>query len=574
MEDKYIYLMSLTSTELNYLVWRYLQESGFELAAFSLDKESHCLDYEADNSAVIEKIEPGCLVNLVQRGILYTVVDENTSVLDPKEADYSFVATLVKDELAKVLENDKTDDNRFKLKSEVKNSKTCDGEDENNDVEMEEEFNEEKPLENEKEVIEFSTKFLEPKIHYSESVTSSWHPIFDVFSYGKGNSTATINAITNDDIAESVTLNHPNVAGSENDINITSWAPHGTLMVTVGSNGELRAWSPDGKLKNIANTYNFDKPEGVRELESPVLITNLIWNENGQYILTISSENEVCLWDGNNLNVIHKLAFGREDEDDVTVCACWLDDSKFAISTQNYKIKIFSIVKSLYGGAYEIRPIGSLVGHENNISLLAFNNESKLLASCSDFDYSIKIWTSSSTRDPLDLNTKSTQDDIKNHKAPIIGLFWLNKINDDSILLSISMDGVLNMWNATTGESIVSTNLFYNEKNFRFEVPNTFIKHEEVLGFNASVSPDNNYLVVGDDFGRISVWDISPTGYSSKHKDFLKCLGVYNLDIKEASKSLEGKDAKIGICDLTWNSKSQKFNVSYKGADSLIFYWE
>ncbi|KAM9886125.1 hypothetical protein OXX69_013852, partial [Metschnikowia pulcherrima] len=68
--------MSLTSVELNYLIWRYMQESGFDLAAYAFSKDSACLEYEHAENRLIPAIEPGSLVNLVQKGILYTFLED------------------------------------------------------------------------------------------------------------------------------------------------------------------------------------------------------------------------------------------------------------------------------------------------------------------------------------------------------------------------------------------------------------------------------------------------------------------------------------------------------------------
>ncbi|KAK6727202.1 hypothetical protein RB195_005111 [Necator americanus] len=59
--------MSFTSNELNYLVWRYLHESGFEHTAFVFGHES-----ELNGSAIVSSEVPsGSLVSIVQRGLYY-----------------------------------------------------------------------------------------------------------------------------------------------------------------------------------------------------------------------------------------------------------------------------------------------------------------------------------------------------------------------------------------------------------------------------------------------------------------------------------------------------------------------
>lgn len=64
--------MSVTSDELNYLIWRYLQESGHELTTFALQRETraHLLD-----SQFSKHISIGALVSIVQKGIQYMEVE-------------------------------------------------------------------------------------------------------------------------------------------------------------------------------------------------------------------------------------------------------------------------------------------------------------------------------------------------------------------------------------------------------------------------------------------------------------------------------------------------------------------
>ena len=606
--------MSLTSTELNYLVWRYLQESGFDLAAFALEKHSQCLSYEHNkNLPIISRIEPGCLVNLVQKGILFTLAEEDTRKDGSDRSTYSLLGALLQEELDKQKQEEEEakyeqlegkDNERFALKSEVK-AVGSDG-----DIEMKDGEAESVEKKDDEEVdapeipIEFTTKSLVPDIKYPECLTTHWHPSTDVFAYGKDNSTAVINAIKDNIIAESVTLNHPNVlqgsnsSAVDNEITTVSWAPMGNIIVTAGINGELRAWSPDGKLKNIANTaasfdIEADALTGYKEApeteNTPALISSLIWSESGQYLLSIAVNNQVCLWDGNNLNLIQIIKSPATPACQTsTIDACWIDEFKFALSTPKDTIKVYVITVPQTNGAQFnlapsinldslVKPIGFLPGHNNNISILEFSTNTKLLASSSDFDYVIKIWKSSSTHESLELNTQTDKKNvgIKLHTSPIIGLFWLNASENESALLSVSMEGIVNMWNTTSGEAIVSTNVFKNEDNFNLPTDNTvtsFANKKDSLIFIASVSPDHRWLAVGDDAGRISIWDVAPSRYSGKRKDVLRCMGCHDLEIPSTER-LENK-ADIGICDLAWDNTSLKLSVSYKGLESAIFNWE
>ena len=93
--------MSLTSNELNYLVWRYLQESGLDLAAYALDKHANCLILEKENISLVSRIEPGCLVSLVQKGIFYSLAQEEVCGGDGVDDRLTLFGALVEEEKQK-----------------------------------------------------------------------------------------------------------------------------------------------------------------------------------------------------------------------------------------------------------------------------------------------------------------------------------------------------------------------------------------------------------------------------------------------------------------------------------------
>lgn len=230
--------MSLTSQELNYLIWRYFQEAGYDLSAFTFDRQSQCLKYEhAENERIIEKIAPGCLVDLVQKGILYTIAEADAK----DDSDYTLLGALVQQEITNLSDTNfsKTkNQKRFQLKSEVENGKQGD------DME----------LDNGPDNVSFETKEVSKLLDFSSSLSCDWHPTSEVLAYGKPNGSAIINAINDGKFVESVEINHPDLLNIKNEINMVSWSPLGNLLLTAGAFSEIRAWSPDGRLKNIANT--------------------------------------------------------------------------------------------------------------------------------------------------------------------------------------------------------------------------------------------------------------------------------------------------------------------------------
>ncbi|KAI8770711.1 F-box/WD repeat-containing protein TBL1XR1-B, partial [Biomphalaria glabrata] len=60
--------MSFSSDEVNFLVYRYLQESGFLHSAYTFGIESH-ISQSNINGALVP---PAALLNIIQKGLQYT----------------------------------------------------------------------------------------------------------------------------------------------------------------------------------------------------------------------------------------------------------------------------------------------------------------------------------------------------------------------------------------------------------------------------------------------------------------------------------------------------------------------
>lgn len=531
--------MSLSSLELNYLIWRYLQESDFGLAAYALQKDSSCLDYENNTNKLVQLIEPGCLVNLVQKGILYSLLEDSA---DENPDRMHLINAILKDKAAFIEAEAKRDKPHESTAAP--------------DVAMKEA--EEPAAENEDEsgalaTDKFVTKILHPFSSFSPSLASSWHPNTEAFAVGNEDSNAVIHALGASGILESVTLSHPPVIVNdkpvENPIVTVSWSPQGTMVLTSGMSGEIRAWTPDGRLKNIVNSLS-------EHVLVPAAISSLVWNPRGLLLLSIDVHNTLRVWDGQTLLAVSELKGGPEPTAELH--ACWVSETKFAATTRKNGIKIFSV------GTHEpLVPVGQLSGHQHSISNLCFSPISKLLASASDHDYEIKVWNSLLTLDAVELNVAHEQaSHVQYHTTPIICLEWLCTAGDvqGNLLLSVSMEGTVNIWDAFTGDCILSTNIFKNGDNYNFAEDDTAVATANALVFSAAVSPDGKYLAVGDDSGNVSFWDIHVGGYKAGG-DVLRCLGIYALETK----------SEYGICDLSWGKGY--LSACYKGRDSVLLQW-
>lgn len=516
--------MSLSLTELNYLVWRYLQELGYDLAAYALDKHLECSRAtERDDNPLVAKVFPGALVDLVQKGILYTMTEEEVEGKPELLTLMGSLSHTPQDpqlplKLEETPHTNGTTDTPMEVDTWLK---TANGE-------------------------RFTTNTLSPVLEFTPSISFAWHPLLLIFACGENNPQAIISVLNGQHLAvvELVTLTHPAQAGGgANLVNMVSWVPLGTLLVTACASGELRSWSPDGKLKNLA-------PLGATgDLRLPPLALALEWLDLGQFLLLVDTHHQVSLWDA-NLNLIKLIRTGDANRDDkhAAVCISWLSEHKFCVTTRKYLIKVYNISNNL-----DVHPIGSLHGHDHPILKIIRNTSSKFLATVSDFDYIIKIWAAGVLQECLDLNTPQNNAKFL-HTSPIIGMFWLEPEGASQLLLlTVLMDAVLNLWDTTLGQSIISSQLYKDSTLFS---DGEAIKLPAVL-FNADLSPNGQLLALADDYGRVTIWELRVSAQK------VVCVGRYTIEIPHGS-------PKVGVCDLKWSRDLKQVGVSYLGHPSVL----
>lgn len=539
--------MSLSSIELNYLIWRYLEENGFGLAAYALEKDSRCTDYEAANSRLLPAINPGCLVNLVQKGILYTFLDT------PRDQRAEKVL-LVNAVLASNAEHEEATANGHVSTSEAGSNGTTKAADSAEAAATESAMDTDAPAETENQTsLDFITQSLTPRATFATSVAAAWHPALQVLISGHELSSAVIHALGDSGVAETVTLSHPPliVAGSAvpNVISAVAWAPQGATVVTAGLSGEIRAWTLDGRLKNIVNSLT----DGTRV---PASLLSVLWNPRGSLVLTVDARQTITVWDGTSLSLVAELPGTDLPPGELHVC--WVSELKFAVLTKRNGIRIMAVKN-----AFEpLAVVGLLAGHAHTITNLAFLPVLKLLALASDTDYAIKIWNSHLAQDALEVNLAEAETGAegRRHCAPIVELKWLSRAGDvqGNELLSVLMEGTVTVWDAFTGELLLSANVFDNADNFRFG-PDQTLTTRHSLVYGSSVSPDCCFLALGDDVGNVTVWDIQTPRYRGT-RDLLRCVAVYGVD----------EQPDVGVSELAWAADNKSICVSYKGRDSVV----
>ena len=533
--------MSITSEELNYLIWRYLQETGNELSALALQEETRVLEFEKNYK---ENIPVGTLVNFVQRGILYTeselLVHPNGKVKPIDENHFSENFNLVQ---ALQIDKEKypalVSKGRFELEKlgredsnelESTESAGVSADHTESDVRMDQDHDEE----------EVFAKTLNEIFKLGKAVCLQWNPVSsNILAIGEHDSTAKLielETTTTDDqikLIEKTTheLRHPFATSATtgkitNQLTCLSWAHDGDSIATGVENGELRLWNKEGKLQNV---FNFHK--------SPIIAIH--WNSSNTHFISTDADNITILWDvnsgvvlqhfeskanqinGNNNNNSNQM-FG--------VDTVWVDTDKFVIPGPGGNLLVYTMSDS--------RPIGKLVGHRGTISQLEFNSETKLLASAAD-DNTIRVWHGG--------NGNSIHC-FYGHTQTIVSLKWVN--ND--MLISASMDGSVKLWDCGKKLQEITGNL----------IAETIV--DGVPIFAGAISDDRERYAAGFMDGQVTVFNLAALlkRYSKgkKHKNH-----VMSIPICGDFQSAHSDDS---VFDLSW--KEDRLAIAYSINEGAI----
>ncbi|GMM38860.1 Sif2 protein [Saccharomycopsis crataegensis] len=549
--------MSVTSEELNYLIWRYLQEAGHEVTAFALQDETkvHKLDERFGS-----RVNIGCLVDLVQKGILFTedenLVNEKGQLKSKEELQKSF-------SLFGAIENDKNEKIEFKGRfalagDEEGHEMTEDeGKETEKDSEMKDADVKEKKASsilNEKEIPEQEkeeefVKVLEKSYTFKASVATSWNPQSSkVLSLGEHDSTAEIKVLGGDEPSNTVTLIHPlslaadfsiNSKSHKEEITAVSWAPKGHYLLTASENGELRLWTAEGKLRNVLTLHH-----------SPIL--SIKWNQDSTYILTLDSQNNVIVWntatgsaiqhiDQELLKSLTSNPHNTNQESGILGSDCtWINNTKFAIPGIDGTIVLFQL--------NDKTPIGYLFGHTMSIGCLSYNSKLHLLASGSD-DASIRIWKS---------NSSSSVQTLLGHDQGIVSIDWLELASDNNtpLLLSSSLDGSVKLWNVYSGALLLS--------NFMDGIPI----------YEASLSPNKKWFAVATEEGVVSIFDVTSENLTKiiQRRESMNSVGHLKTLAQYQPEASNENDSNF-VTSISWNCDSKLLCVAYNKSETVVIDW-
>lgn len=499
--------MSITTDEVNYLIWRYFQEAGLEISAYALDDETdvHTLD------ATYEKHVPlGCLIDLIQKGILYSkmksLVESSKTQLDQDDLinmNFNFFTAL-----HEIKENETA--NERSIMSTDDGEKLEQGKrlpEEEQGVEEEQQKDDEGFIRVIKEY-----KVLDPSNSISFSPTSG-----GTISLAHACNTQT-------DIVDIETNTAVTLPASPlcKEVLLAQWSSNGQLLITAYENGELRLWSSQGALVTVFAMHHWP-------------IVALEWSHNNKYLISIDIRNIVIVWDittktiavhldkenWKNLTNFSLLVNTVDDSiQNFGTTLCWLDDTKFITPGPNYSLLVNQLVDSKHS------IVGVLIGHEESVCAINYNKDLRLLCSASE-DGIIRIFKGNST---------NSLQVLSGHSLAITYLEWI-KLDDKWYILSTSLDGTIRIWDFINNQTLAIS---------------CIADGQPILYAASHVSPDKEViLATGDSSASVSIWNISC--------DKIKQVGLYQHGRPDGH-----------ISHISWNLDGTKFAAAFTKDKSVI----
>ncbi|KHG08696.1 F-box-like/WD repeat-containing protein TBL1X [Gossypium arboreum] len=495
-------MTSITSVELNYLVFRYLQESGYEAGI---------------NKCTIDGnlIPPGALITFVQKGLQYLEMEANMSNNDVEmDEDFSFLQPLdiiTKDvnQLRQMIKEKRKNIQKDKDKDKEKNK----DKDKNKDREVDREHEAERGRVREKErhekeerekerekaesnkepekqpeeladgdmvmdqedkdaigheengtsigqepmdIATTSTQASQEACeipgsdvtilegHTSEVCACAWSPTGSLLASGSGDSTARIWTIA-DGLCKSGAQNSPlnvlvlkHVKGRTNE--------KSKDVTTLDWNGEgslLATGSYDGQARIW--TTNGELRSTLSKHKGPIF--SLKWNKKGDYLLTGSFDKTAIVWDVKAEEWKQQFEFHTGPTLDVD----WCNNVSFATSSTDHMIYVCKIG--------EIHPIKTFAGHQGEVNCVKWDPTGSLLASCSD-DITAKIWCMKQDKYVHDLREHSKLWDVElgkllyslnGHKDPVYSVAFSP---NGEYLASGSLDKSMHIWSLKDGKIV------------------------------------------------------------------------------------------------------------------------
>jgi transducin (beta)-like 1 len=481
--------MSILSDELNYLVYRYLQESGFQHSAFIFAVESNVMTSNINGS----QVPPGALVAAVQKGLQYVQAEigmsEDGNTIEetkPVSLIHSVSPNFVSSQLAQraaatmpvVLSGGVEQkqlavsgvesqngavgltlgqDARIEVavRGDMPNGPHADTRVDCMDVDVSSLVSTTSQLVTHQPPLPAeptpNNKSVVLRGHEDEVFICAWNPVSDILASGSGDSTARLWDMRGEETHMKI-LHHVSTDANiqSKDVTTLEWNRDGALLATGFYDGQARIWSPDGTLLR-----------SLVQHQGPIFAVK--WNRQGNYIVTVGIDKTAIVWEAQLGEVKQQFAFHQAPILDVD----WQNNTCFASCSADKDIHVCRLGLD--------KPVKTFKGHLNDVNTVKWNPNGTLLASCSD-DTTVKIWS---------LKQDACIHSLQSHQKEIYTIQWSPT---GLLLASASFDATTRVWDVEGGSCI-----------------HVLSSHQEAV-YAIAFSPDGQLLASGSLDSTIRLW--------------------------------------------------------------------
>ncbi|KAI9352640.1 WD40-repeat-containing domain protein [Obelidium mucronatum] len=510
----------MTSDEVNYLVYRYLLESGFTHSSFAFAQEAavHTREYLHHHVALPSaypslrradevrgsRVAPGALLGFLQRGLLYAEVEAHTledGTSRRCSAPFSLCRAheCVEDAAGAGAgdEHDASDKDRDRDRDRDRDAPDRKKlrRDSRRERDREKKLRAKPPpdaaaaeLAHDAAALALASAadvtIYKPAASAGAVYCVAWNPRFMLLAAGSADGKVRLWRVPADSSEGTmtdcaVTLDHAN-PDEENGVTSIDWHPQGMMIATGGVTGNVKVWTKSGELKYTMARHT-----------STVFTTK--WNKRGDLLGTASADASVIIWDA----ATGELRQQFQCHDSAVLDLDWKDDVTFATSSSD---KLVYVCRMGF-----MEPIKVFSGHAGDVNGIQWDSTGQLLASGSD-DNTIKVWT---------MDTNSPLFNLVGHKLEVFCLRWAppnptantpsttasttttptatttsnsNIFPQNRMLATGSFDSTVRIWDMTTGKCV-----------------QTLEKHTSQVSA-LSFSADGAFLVTGGFDNVFNVW--------------------------------------------------------------------
>ncbi|OHT09239.1 transducin [Tritrichomonas foetus] len=375
--------MSITADEVNFLIRRYLQESGFQHTAFMFSSESM-----VDDSTFDVVLPPQAMITILKKGMLYMQIEKgiNEHAKTDNSPEHIILAIMESIKQKDPIQAPRQQPRPKSVPTPPRPSSAS------------------IPI----NIPKNSAMTL--RGHYSDVFCGCWSPDGRLLATGSADAQAIIWEIQDNQYSSHLTLDH--AVKNERmgkDIATLAWNYDGSLLATGCYDGSAKIWTSNGELLFSLNKHR-----------EPIFA--LQFSPDGQYLLTGSSDFRVIMW--NTKTGEHVNTFSHHEQRVLDID--WYDNRIFATCSGDSKVCICVIDQP--------KPIFTLTGHTGEVNKICWDTSRKMLASCSD-DTTVRVFRPFDRAAPIVL---------QGHTQYVYAIKWAP--NNSKILVSGSFDFTVRVW--------------------------------------------------------------------------------------------------------------------------------